>query len=111
MAVVAVVWVRSRAEWPFQRRNLTTAEIGLIAAVLLGVWWIFFSRAKARLRLGVIFGLVGLITVTAGLFRIRGVSGDLVPILEFRWANRALPAATPALALTNAASMTNLMHN
>jgi outer membrane protein assembly factor BamB len=32
------------------------------------------------------------------MFRFRGVSGDLVPILEFRWTKRAVPAAAPVIA-------------
>jgi len=58
-AFVAITWVRFQAEWPFQERNLTTAKIGLIAIALLAVWWTAFSRTPARLRLGVICGLVG----------------------------------------------------
>ena len=106
---MAIIWIRWQAEWPFQKRNLTTASVGLVAIGLLALWWTIFSRARARLRLEVIFGVVALIALGAGLFRIRGVSGDLVPILEFRWANRALPAATPTLTLTNAASITDPM--
>lgn len=98
--VVAIIWVRAQAEWPFQKRNLTTASVVLIAVALLGFWWTIFSRARARLRLGVILGVIGLVAVCAGLFRIRGVSGDLVPILEFRWAQRVAfetpPQAPPA---------------
>src|SRR5688572_33216713 len=64
-AVAAIVWVRTQTESPFQERNLTTAKIVLIAIALLGLWWTVFSRTPARLRVGVILGLVGLIAVGA----------------------------------------------
>jgi len=103
-AFVAITWVRLQADWPFQQRNLTTAKIVIITAILLGVWWIFLSRASWRRRLGVILGLVGLFGVLAALFRLRGVSGDLVPIPEFRWTKRAQPVTAPAIAQTSSAS-------
>jgi len=104
MAAAGVVWVRAHHEWAFQKRNLTAAPILLIAAFLLLVWWTFFSRVRLRLRLAITFGFIGLLAVGAALFRIRGVSGDLVPILEFRLASRALPIAAPAEAQPGAVS-------
>jgi len=83
---VAVIWVRAQSDWPFQKRNLTTCEILLVAAMGLLLWWTFLSRAPKRLRLGVTFGLVGLMLLGASLFRLRGMTGDMAPILEFRWA-------------------------
>lgn len=103
-AFVATVWVRSQTDSPFQQRNIDTAKVGSIAVILLLVWWTFFSRASNRLRLGITFGLLGFIVVGAALFRFRGVSGDLVPILAFRWTKRALPPAAPAIAQTNSVS-------
>ena len=92
----AVVWVRLQPEWPFQKRNLVSAQIGIVSGILLLVWWTFLSRAPNRLRLCVTFGLIGLAVVCAVLFRVRGVSGDLLPIVELRWTKHALPkASTP----------------
>jgi len=82
----ALAWVRGQDEWPFQKRNLAVAQIVIIFSILLLVWWTFLSRAPHRLRLGITFGFVGLAVVCAALFRIRGMSGDLRPIVEFRWA-------------------------
>lgn len=87
--VISIVWVRLQTDWPFQRRNLTTIQIATITGMLLVVWWTFLSRAPGRLRLGVTFGLLGAFLVAAGLFRVRGMSGDLAPIIEFRWTTTA----------------------
>jgi outer membrane protein assembly factor BamB len=92
-ATVGIVWVRSQSDWPFQKRNLTTAQILIIAAMLLVLWWTFLSRAPKRIRLTITFGLMGLAMLCAAMFRVRGVSGDLLPIVEFRWADRKLPQA------------------
>ena len=92
--VVVIAWVRLQGEWAFQKRNLTTAQIVIVTGILLVIWWTFLSRAPNRLRLSITFGLAGLAVLSAALFRLRGVSGDMMPIVEFRWANRTLPDAT-----------------
>ncbi len=96
LAVAGIAWVRSHDEWAFQKRNLTTAKYLIVFVLLLLVWWTFFSRAPKRLRLTITFGLVGAALVGAALFRLRGTTGDLVPILEFRWTQRAPEVASPA---------------
>lgn len=95
-AIGAIAWIHGQTDWPFQRRNLETAKAVAITMILLLVWWSFFSRAVTKLRLAVTFGAIGLVALVAALFRLRGVSGDLVPILEFRWHGRPAPATTSA---------------
>ena len=80
-----VIWVRLQESWPFQQRNLVNAQILIVTAILLLIWWTFLSRARKQLRLAVTFTVVGAGIIGATLFRIRGVSGDLLPIVEFRW--------------------------
>ncbi|HEX5223415.1 MAG TPA: PQQ-binding-like beta-propeller repeat protein [Verrucomicrobiae bacterium] len=94
IATALVVWVRLQEDWPFQQRNLIGAQVLIITAILLLIWWTLFSRAPKRLRLAVTFTIVGAGIVGATLFRIRGVSGDLLPIVEFRWAG-TVPTPTP----------------
>ncbi len=84
-AVVAIVVVRLRDALTFQQKNMTSMGIALGAFALLLIWWTCFSRARWRLRLGVTLGVLGTLGLGAALFRIRGVSGDLVPILTPRW--------------------------
>ncbi len=80
--------------WPIsqvQDRNLILFSLAGITLVLIGVWWIAFSRASWRMRVGVMAGLGVLCMLSAATFRIRGVTGDLVPILENRWARLPEP--------------------
>jgi outer membrane protein assembly factor BamB len=77
--------------WPLsqiQVRNLILFSLGGITLLLLAIWWLIASRAPWRLRLAVVAGLAVVCGALAGTFRIRGVTGDLVPILENRWAGR-----------------------
>lgn len=90
---LAIGVVRFRGDLDFQERNLATGSIALGAAALLLIWWVGFSRARRSLRLGVLLGVVGLLGVGMALFRIRGVTGDLVPILAFRWEKTGRPAS------------------
>jgi outer membrane protein assembly factor BamB len=102
LTIAAVLWVRLRSEWAFQQRNLEAAKIIVVSIILLLVWWTFFSRAANRLRLSITFGSITLVLLLALLFRVQGVSGDLLPILEFRWSSKPpsapLTAAHPAKA-------------
>ncbi len=86
LGVAAILWAQLQKDWPFQKRNLITYEIIIVVAIALLIWWTFLSRAPKRLRLSITFGCVGLALVGAALFRIRGMSGDMRPIIEFRWA-------------------------
>lgn len=69
-----------------QHRNTQTAATIVLAVLALTLWLAFFSRLSRTLRavgVGVIVLAVG---VFGTLFRVRGVTGDLVPVFETRWA-------------------------
>jgi outer membrane protein assembly factor BamB len=92
LAAVAV-WL-----WPIsqvQVRNLILFSLGGITLLLLGGWWLFASRAPWRTRLAVVAALALVAAALAATFRFRGVTGDLVPILENRWASRSVSPAPP----------------
>ncbi len=107
--LAAILWVRFQSDWPFQKRNLTSYEILIVTGIVLLIWWTFLSRAPKRLRLSITFGLVGAAIVGASLFRLRGMSGDMAPILEFRWGSRELATVAPAGAGKNSASISQLI--
>jgi outer membrane protein assembly factor BamB len=84
--------------WPIsqvQVRNLILFSVGAITLLLIGCWWLFASRASWRLRLTVVATLAVLAGGLAATFRFRGVTGDLVPILEARWNKSAASGTTP----------------
>lgn len=86
----------------------------MIGAVLLISWFLLFSRVAWRRRLLGVAIVLGVVAATAGMFRIRGVSGDLVPILEPRWkaksqfGNASSSPEKPAIA-TNVVGTSNLV--
>lgn len=102
LATASLAFVRIRPDYAFQQRNIASTSIVLVAAMLLLLWWLFFSRARGRIRL---FTLAGLIVLGIGArlsFRITGVTGDLIPIVEPRWSQakatteKAIGAASTA---------------
>lgn len=95
LAIGFIVFTQLQDDLPFQLRNLRSLGGGLVTLALLNVWWLIFSRARWTLRLGGFGGQLLLVGVGAGLFRLKGVSGDLLPIFESRWA-KPRPGGTPA---------------
>lgn len=85
LAAGAVVWVWLSYGRQRQDRNIATAIIGIITLFLLLLWCLFLSRLRWRIRLGVFGGVLGLILLVMALFRFHGVTGDLVPVLQWRW--------------------------
>ncbi|MBX3731190.1 MAG: PQQ-like beta-propeller repeat protein [Verrucomicrobiae bacterium] len=80
-------------EAAFQHRNLATAAVALLTFTALLLWWTLLSRAPRRQRRIALAAVTGLMVLSGVLFRIRGVSGDFVPIWEPRWSRTAAPAA------------------
>ncbi|HEY5913439.1 MAG TPA: PQQ-binding-like beta-propeller repeat protein [Verrucomicrobiae bacterium] len=99
LGAAASTWVRAHKDWSFQQHTLGTLAVFLISFVLLFVWWCALSRTPRKLRLAGVALVVGSVILAAALFRVRGFSGDVLPILEPRWATRPafeLPAQIPA---------------
>src|SRR5882724_7416691 len=105
-AAGALVWVSQGYGRQRQDRVMATAQIAAVTFVLLLIWCIFLSRIRRKIRLSVLGSVVGLMLLGAGLFRIHGVTGDLVPVVQWRWSRAAWvsPAEQGKPALTPAAS-------
>ena len=65
---------------------MKSAATVVVGGFLLWLWLVLASRLPGKTRLNIFAASIAVLLLGAGLFRIRGVSGNLVPILEFRWA-------------------------
>jgi len=113
LAIIAEIWVQSFYGRQRQDKNIATANVVIIGGFLLLLWCLFFSRLRWAIRLSVFGAIVAVVALMPVLFRIHGVTGDLVPILEWRWKQRTLAslhqarkpgsilARPPGSALTN----------
>lgn len=84
LAAAAMAWIWNSERFHAQARNLLTYAVFAVTSTLLLIWCLGFSRMRARLRLGILVGITVVGTAVALMVRVRGVSGDLVPILEWR---------------------------
>jgi len=85
LAAGALGWIWQISDRPHADRNIGTAGVGLLTLFLLLVWCLFLSRLRGRTRLGILGGVVALILLSMALLRFHGVTGDMVPILQWRW--------------------------
>jgi outer membrane protein assembly factor BamB len=93
-AAAGVLWVWRFYGRQHQDKNLATAVVVLISLLLLLLWCVLFSRLRWRIRLAISGGVAALVLLVASLFRIQGVTGDLVPILRWRWDPSSAPPFT-----------------
>ncbi|HKQ63128.1 MAG TPA: PQQ-binding-like beta-propeller repeat protein [Candidatus Polarisedimenticolaceae bacterium] len=92
--VLAAIW----SSYGAQRQDRVVASYPVLLCALgsLWVWLLLLSRVPWKTRLGVTGLLLALGAAGASLLRIRGVSGDIVPVLAWRWTQEpeaGLPAA------------------
>ena len=74
--------------------NIIALILGFSALVSLLLWFLRESGHAPRLKRAVGYGLLAAVVVAIAIFRIEGVSGDLVPQVMFRWSpsrDRLLP--------------------
>ncbi len=100
----AVGWFSWAGERTGQQRTLAVLEVTALTLVLLFLWFLLLSRLPWRGRLLGALGIVGLAFLAKQTVEIRGVSGDLLPVLAFKWTPRAgsqplTPPSSPPPAL------------
>ncbi len=83
MGILAWIWLRDVAST--QNQVVKTFPTLFFGAVFLFLWLVLFSRLSGRLRLTIfllsaLMGGLGLV-----LLEIKGVDGNLVPIVGYRW--------------------------
>lgn len=99
---IGLVWLAT--DVPTDERVFSTLNTIIVSSLLLVVWLLFLSRLtwKACFRL---VGAVVCVSLVAGiLFRVDGVSGDMVPAVRWRWAAR--PQQPPPLQVAPPAAAT-----
>ncbi len=108
LAVVAVLYIWM-VEFPSRQMQIQwTGQTVILAVLLLLVWLLFFSRLRWKIRLTSFGAIVLMLGAIPALFRMRGISGDIFPILEWRWAKSAvvaLPVSPPIQADTTTAAI------
>ena len=72
-----------------QSRVLHTVLVLMLSFLLMLLWLLFFSRLRWKVRLLAFGAVVLIILLSTTLFRVKGFSGDLVPLLEWRWGEKA----------------------
>ena len=71
----------------------------MLGLLSLLVWWLVFSRAPWKLRLGGVAGVAAL----ASMFQIQGFSGGFLPTVVFRW-KKPVEAERPAATASGASA-------
>lgn len=85
VGIAAFYIVRGIEIWPYeQARNVAMIIVTFCTFLALLVWWLIFSRARLRTR----FLVLLLLAAPFSLFRLRGMTGDFLPIFEFRFGSK-----------------------
>ena len=91
-AIVAMIAIIAGSEANRQKGVMICMAVGLLAVALAMLWLVLFSRLPAKPRIAGLAGLIAVLGAGYGLFEIKGTSGDLVPIVGFRFAKDELAA-------------------
>ena len=68
-----------------QDKNLESLGVVLITSGLLMLWVLLLSRLRWKVRLLTLVGVVGVCGLLRATLKITGVTGDLIPVIEWRW--------------------------
>jgi outer membrane protein assembly factor BamB len=85
--VAGFVWVwTADGDRTGQERVYLSMAVVLGVLILLGLWLTLFSALPRRTRVRALVIILAVFALAAGTVRVRGVTGDLIPIFEWRWA-------------------------
>ncbi len=84
-AVLARIWLREAAHTQDQVVATFPAVGGGIVALL--AWLVIFSRLPGRARLAILLAAVAVVAAGLLSLEIKGVDGNILPILGFRWSD------------------------
>jgi outer membrane protein assembly factor BamB len=95
LAALGIGYVRLVSEQTAQAKTLATFGIVVLTSLLLLLWFLFASGRPRRARLGVLAAVVAGMAAFFALVRVRGVTGDFIPVLEPRWRPKEGAIAPP----------------
>ena len=88
---LALAWNWTLRDVQKQDRHIFAAIVLIVGYLLTLLWVIFLSRMARRLWLVVASLQVGTVVLAAVLLRIEELTGDFLPVIEWRWADREKP--------------------
>ncbi len=94
LTILAIILLWSVDAPQRQWRVLQTVLVLMLSFLLMLLWLLFFSRLRWKVRLIAFGAIVLIIFLSTTLFRVKGFSGDLVPLLEWRWSEKAAESLT-----------------
>jgi outer membrane protein assembly factor BamB len=103
VATVGLIWI-----WTFfgeqrQSRVLATVSLAALTCVLSLIWATLFSRLTGRVRLSILAGFVFLCAIGFVSLEQRGVTGDVLPLLEWKWTGSAVKGEVPVPTVSDSA--------
>jgi outer membrane protein assembly factor BamB len=105
LAAAVFAWIWFVTDTIRQMRVIASIITTAVTLLLLLLWMAFLSRLPRTIRLGVPLGVVLAIAAGSAVFRIKGVTGDFVPILALRRARPPAPPSAPSLPITTPTSV------
>jgi len=100
------IWLIQDA--PHQTQNLQTGLLVLSTLALLLLWVLLLSRLRWYRRFLLSGGVIGLLGLLAASVEIRGVTGDLFPVVEWRWTKPTSQSLSANQATVESASLPEL---
>ena len=102
LLIVIIAFTAAASTWVWisdvgqrQEKVFQAVIVVFVSLFLIIVWLTVFSRLRWRIRIISVGGIALVILFGIALFRIRGFTGDLVPILEWRWSRTTGGSTTP----------------
>ena len=89
LTILAIILLWSVDAAHRQSRVLHTVLVLMLSFLLMLLWLLFFSRLRWKVRLLTFGAIVLILLLSTVLLRVKGFSGDLVPLLEWRWDEKA----------------------
>ncbi len=115
LAVALLAWVWSVERDQRQDQVVATMAVTGATAILLVLWtlsWLLLlSRMRWRARLAGSAAIVTGLALAPAVLEIRGVSGDVMPVLGWRWSGEAAAATEGPAAARRSAPVTASAHD